>query len=59
MSLNDYQIKQEKILYQDDTIHKSHYMFLDMDDLWLGCLKCKNSMTTINGSLILKQECKG
>ncbi len=40
ISLNDYQKKQEDILYGNGT-HQTHDMFLDPTDMWLGCLTCK------------------
>lgn len=54
MDLKEFQNSQQDILYQNGHIHNSHDMFLDLDDMWLGCLVCHHSWPSDS----LKQACK-
>lgn len=59
MNLNDYQNEQERILYDEGRIHKSHSMFLDLTDMWRGCTSCGVGNGSKNEKARLAEECKG
>ncbi len=58
-SLSEYQKLQGDILYRNGEYHSSHNMFIDLDDMWRGCLRCKTGDQTTKGFETLKQPCKG
>ncbi|KKK93262.1 hypothetical protein LCGC14_2694620 [marine sediment metagenome] len=58
MNLNEYQKQQQDILYNEGKFHQSHDMFIDLDDMWRGCLSCKASDSYTSDVPILEQPCK-
>ncbi len=57
MNLSEYQEHQTDILYNQGKYHESHDMFIDLDDMWRGCLTCKTSDSTTNGHARLQEKC--
>ncbi len=57
-ALSKFQKLQDDTLYRSGEYHSSHDMFIDLDDMWRGCVRCKTGDQTIKGFEILKQECK-
>lgn len=58
IALSEFQKSQSDILYRNGEYHSSHDMFIDLDDMWRGCIRCKTGDQTTKGCEILKQECK-
>lgn len=54
MKIGEFQNEQQKVLYHDGQIDASHDMFIDLDDMWRGCLRCK--LTKLED---LKEPCSG
>jgi len=56
--LKDYQEAQEDILYSNGKYHSTHRMFVDLDDMWRGCLACRTGDGTVRGFEKLKLPCE-
>ena len=57
MNLNKYQERQQDSLYNQGKYHQTHDMFIDLDDMWRGCLTCKTSDWTNDGVKRLQEKC--
>lgn len=57
-SIKEYQDTQSNLLYRNGEYHKSHDMFIDIDDGWRGCLACKTGDWTKDGYKVLVKPCE-
>lgn len=55
--LTQFQLEQQQILYGNGT-HASHDMFLDLDDMYMYCLKCKAPRDNFENER-LRKPCPG